>query len=156
MMPTTPRCSYSGIVPPSISLPGSHDACFSIGRVTKGLLIGIGDQIDIIEPVARFTEQLQREPGVGRIFNDGLEFWQPPQGVVYDLIWLQWCVIYLDDESLVRFLETCKTVLNPDGGIIVLKDNISIDGLDIPDDEDGGVTRYVMNSLRDASCRSRS
>lgn len=62
-----------------------------IGRVTEGLLLGVSDQVDIIEPVEKFTANLQSKPGVRNIFNVGLEEWCPAGGIQYDLIWIQWC-----------------------------------------------------------------
>ncbi|KAH7116616.1 alpha-N-methyltransferase NTM1, partial [Dactylonectria estremocensis] len=73
--------------------------------------------------------------------NVGLEGWQPTLGGSYDLIWTQWCVGHLDDKSLVQYLEKCKTVLNSDGGIIIIKENLSTWGVDKFDKLDGSVTR---------------
>lgn len=101
----------------------------------------MADRVDVIEPVAKFTAELEGKPGVGDIFNVGLEGWQPAQGVLYDLIWTQWCVGHLDDKSLVEYLERCRNVLNPDGGIIVVKENLSTWGADKFDETDGSVTR---------------
>ena len=112
-----------------------------IGRVTEGLLLGVSDQVDIIEPVEKFTANLQSKPGVRNIFNVGLEEWCPAEGIQYDLIWIQWCSNYLNDEQLVAFLQYCRQSLNPDGGVIVLKENLSTSGCDYFDPEDSSVTR---------------
>ncbi|KAM5349319.1 hypothetical protein ACJ41O_005824 [Fusarium nematophilum] len=109
--------------------------------ITEGLLLQVADRVDVIEPVAKFTAALCGKPGVGDIFNIGLEGWQPSQGVLYDLIWTQWCVGHLDDKALVQYLEKCKTVVNPDGGVIVIKENLSTWGVDKFDELDGSVTR---------------
>lgn len=105
------------------------------------MLVNIADRVDVIEPVAKFTALLEGTPGVGSIFNTGLEYWQPNPDVTYDLIWVQWCATYLDDESLVRFLERCMSVLSPDQGVIVLKENLSSSGEDFNEEYDGSVTR---------------
>ncbi|KPM43170.1 hypothetical protein AK830_g3410 [Neonectria ditissima] len=112
-----------------------------IGRITEGLLLRMAEQVDVIEPVVKFTDELQGKPGVGEIFNVGLEAWFPTEGVVYDLIWIQWCACYLSDELLVQFLERCKTVLNPEGGVMVVKENLSTWGYDKFDEVDNSVTR---------------
>ncbi|KAK4250301.1 alpha-N-methyltransferase NTM1 [Corynascus novoguineensis] len=113
-----------------------------IGRVTEGLLLdGIAQQVDVIEPIAKFTNQLQGKPGVRDIFNMGLEDWRPTKGVQYDLIWVQWCVGHLTDEQLVQFLVRCKTALNSKEGVIVVKENNSTIGRDEFDDVDSSVTR---------------
>ncbi|KAH8904884.1 hypothetical protein BR93DRAFT_898236 [Coniochaeta sp. PMI_546] len=111
-----------------------------IGRVTEGLLLDIADEVDIIEPVAKFTEALKCKPGVRNVFSMGLEEWKPSDGTRYGLIWTQWCVGHLTDAQLVRYLEHCKDALDSDG-IIVIKENLStIDG-DLFDDGDSSVTR---------------
>lgn len=115
-----------------------------IGRVTEGLLLdGITQQVDVIEPIAKFTSKLQGKPGVRTIFNMGLEEWQPAEGVLYDLIWVQWCVGHLTDKELVQFLVRCTSALNPDGGVIIVKENNSSSGRDEFDKVDSSVTRCV-------------
>ncbi|KAL7948770.1 alpha-N-methyltransferase NTM1 [Trichoderma barbatum] len=111
-----------------------------IGRVTEGLLLNIAEQVDVIEPVAKFTAALQNKPGVRTVFNIGLQDWRPTEEIRYDLIWVQWCVGHLTDIQLVDFFERCKEALNPDG-VIVIKENLSTNGEDIFDEEDSSVTR---------------
>jgi protein N-terminal methyltransferase len=124
----------------------THLATCSIGRVTTGLLTSIADKVDVIEPVAKFTASLEGNPDVGNIFNTGLEYWEPLPDVIYDLIWIQWCATYLDDESLIKFLERCMSVLNPDQGVIVVKENLSSSGEDFTEEYDGSVTRSASTS----------
>ncbi|KAK5998032.1 Alpha N-terminal protein methyltransferase 1 [Cladobotryum mycophilum] len=112
-----------------------------IGRITQGLLVDVAEQVDVVEPVAKFTEGLHGKPGVRNVFNIGLEEWQPAEGVQYDLIWVQWCLGHLTDQQLVEFLERCKGTLNPDGGVIVVKENLSSSGIDFFDEVDSSVTR---------------
>lgn len=114
-----------------------------IGRITEGLLVNVATEIDVVEPVAKFTVALHGKPGVRTIFNVGLEEWQPGEDVQYDLVWTQWCVGHLTDEQLVQYLERCKAVLEPESGVIVIKENISTNGVDIFDDVDSAVTRLV-------------
>lgn len=97
--------------------------------------------MDIIEPVAKFAALLQGSTGVRNIFHVGLQDWYPAEGLCYDLIWIQWCVGYLRDEQLVGYLKRCKTALNPDGGIIVVKENVSTSGSDAFDVMDASITR---------------
>lgn len=115
-------------------------AC-SIGRITEGLLLSLSQEVDVVEPIAKFTEALAKKGGVRQVFNIGLEEWQPSAGVKYDLVWNQWCVGHLNDEQLVQYLERCKTVLAPGDGLIVVKENISTSGVDLFDDQDSSVTR---------------
>jgi protein N-terminal methyltransferase len=104
------------------------------------LLLDIADEVDIIEPVAKFTDVLKGKPGVRNVFCMGLEEWQPVEGARYGLIWTQWCVGHLTDTQLVSYLEKCKDALDSDG-IIVVKENLStVDG-DLFDEGDSSVTR---------------
>ncbi|KAM0218183.1 hypothetical protein ACHAQD_007120 [Fusarium lateritium] len=94
-----------------------------IGRITEGLLLKVADQVDVVEPVVKFTDVLRGKPGVGEIHNVGLEKWQPTEGAV------------------VEFLERCKTVLEKEHGVVVLKENLSTWGQDDFDELDSSVTR---------------
>lgn len=116
------------------------DRMCRVGRITEGLLLGVAEQVDVIEPIAKFTAGLQSKPGVRSVFNIGLEEWVPSDGVKYELVWTQWCVGHLTDEQLVQYLERCKSVLTPEG-LIVVKENLSTSGVDVFDDVDSSVTR---------------
>ncbi|KAK5652775.1 hypothetical protein OQA88_9631 [Cercophora sp. LCS_1] len=115
-----------------------------IGRVTEGLLLGMADQVDIIEPIAKFTAALENKPGIRRIYNVGLEEWIPEEGICYDLIWTQWRVGHLSDEQLAEYLQRCRGVLSGDGGgVMVVKENLSTvpGGGNMFDEVDGSFTR---------------
>ena len=135
------------------------DCGAGIGRITKGLLLGVSEKVDVVEPVKKFTDELvqsltNEEPKEGRgqlgdIINLGLQDWVPEPGA-YDVIWNQWCLGHLTDAQLVVYLERCKQGLKPatEGdnatrSYIVVKENMSTDirHKDIYDDEDSSVTR---------------
>ena len=106
--------------------------------------------MDIIEPTIKFTDQLKDTPGIGEIYNVGLEEWEPgvDAETKYDLIWIQWCVVHLTDVQLVEFLRRCATALRTDQegkvtGRIVIKENLTTGGKDLFDEVDSSVTRYV-------------
>lgn len=101
----------------------------------------MADHVDVIEPVAKFAIALQAKAGVRNTFTLGLEEWQPEDGARYDLIWTQWCVGYLTDDELVRYLQRCKEALDSSAGVIVIKENLSTSGYDLFDDTDSSVTR---------------
>lgn len=115
---------------------------FRIGRITKGLLLNVAQEVDIVEPIAKFTDQLRGYPGIGSVFNVGLEKWYP-EGVQYDLVWTQWCLGHLSDDQVVGYLERCKGVLTP-AGVIVVKENLSTGDEDLFDETDSSVTRLVL------------
>jgi len=112
-----------------------------IGRVTKGLLLNVAANVDIVEPIVKFTDQIKGHEGVRHIFNVGLEEWEPPAGVKYDLIWVQWCLSQLTDAQVVKYLDTCKRVVTSPSTLVVVKENISTSDGDIFHEEDDSVTR---------------
>lgn len=140
------------------------DCGAGIGRITKGLLLGVGRRVDIVEPVKKFTDELVKElentaadaagqtagrGQVGEVINLGLQDWVPQAGA-YNLIWNQWCLGHLTDAQLVTYLERCKEgLVKPEAegekaeAWIVVKENLSTDiaHKDIYDDEDSSVTR---------------
>ena len=102
----------------------------------------MAENVDVVEPIAKFTAKLQDVSGVRSVFNVGLEDWKPSDPTIrYDLIWNQWCVGHLTDAQLVQYLVTCREVLNPNGGVIVVKENLSTTDEDAYDTIDSSVTR---------------
>ncbi|KAF2132397.1 hypothetical protein P153DRAFT_285042 [Dothidotthia symphoricarpi CBS 119687] len=150
---------------PPAPLERVADCGAGIGRITKGLLLGVSRRVDVVEPVKKFTDELVQGLGsgewagdgenrdgkgqVGDVINLGLQDWIPEPGA-YDLIWNQWCVGHLTDAQLVTYLERCKAgLLQPSTGEetrkswIVVKENLSTDirHKDLYDEEDSSVTR---------------
>ncbi|KNG46241.1 duf858 domain-containing protein [Stemphylium lycopersici] len=140
-------------------LPRVADCGAGIGRITKGLLLGVSEKVDIVEPVKKFTDELvhsleteEQKEGrgqVGQVINLGLQDWIPEPGA-YDVIWNQWCVGHLTDAQLVVYLQRCKEGLRPakqgdsaSRSWVVVKENMSTDihHKDIYDEEDSSVTR---------------
>ncbi|EGX90742.1 DUF858 domain protein [Cordyceps militaris CM01] len=114
--------------------------------ITTNLLLHVADEVDVVEPVARFTEPLKGTKGVRQIYNVGLEEWQPIQGTKYDIIWTQWCLGYLTDAQILKYLEVCKTVLTPESGLLIVKENVSSGLEDLFDAADNSVTRPKQSS----------
>ncbi|KAM3515526.1 hypothetical protein MY11210_000899 [Beauveria gryllotalpidicola] len=126
-----------------------------IGRITKGLLVNVAEHVDVVEPIAKFTDALRGKKGVRRVLNMGLEDWQggndddDDDGTTtttttttrYDLVWTQWCLGHLTDEQVRRYLERCREALVPGTGVIVVKENLSTSGVDVFDPVDSCVTR---------------
>lgn len=116
-----------------------------IGRVAE-VLLGIAETVDIVEPIAKFSDHLKDKEGIGKIFNVGLEDWLPeqvsPDHEPYDLIWNQWCLGHLTDAQLVVYLKNCGKILK-DGGWIIVKENMGTSGVDVFDEVDSSVTRCV-------------
>ncbi|ETW85869.1 hypothetical protein HETIRDRAFT_471078 [Heterobasidion irregulare TC 32-1] len=65
----------------------------------------------------------------------------------FDVVWCQWCLMYLSDTDLVAFLKRSKPALrDPKRSVIVVKENLCSDGeyntpITIFDQEDSSVTR---------------
>ncbi|OAL66049.1 hypothetical protein A7C99_3153 [Trichophyton rubrum] len=112
-----------------------------IGRFTQGVLLGLAEQVDVIEPIVKFTERLHGRSGIRDIFSVGLEEWDPAQDVKYDLIWNQWCLCHLTDEQLVQYLRRCNTALRAGTGLLIIKENLSIRGVDVFNSTDSTVIR---------------
>jgi protein N-terminal methyltransferase len=117
----------------------------SIGRITAGLLLSVAETVDIVEPIAKFSEHLKGRDGIGRIWSVGLEEWDfdgddVHESMKYDLIWNQWCLGHLTDTQLVEYLKKCARALRP-GGWIVVKENMSTADRDTFDNVDNSVTR---------------
>lgn len=143
-------------------LPRAADCGAGIGRITHGFLRSVVRRVDVVEPVRKFTEELQAAAAagagagkaggeVGEVLNLGLQDWTPEPGA-YNLIWNQWCLGHLTDVQLMAYLRRCRDGLvvpeGDEGGKafagawIVVKENMSTDadGRDIFD-EDSSVTR---------------
>lgn len=125
------------------------DCGAGIGRVTHGLLVNHFAVVDVVEPVAKFTQQLAATPvsesakgRLGTIHTCGLESFVPDGGVKYDCVWNQWCLGQLTDAQLVAWLRRCSQSL-VNGGWVVVKENMctNINGQDEFDEIDSSVTR---------------
>jgi protein N-terminal methyltransferase len=141
------------------------DCGAGIGRITKGLLLGVAKKVDVVEPVKKFTDELVQSLGngeyagdgdstegkgqVGEVINLGLQDWIPERGA-YDVIWNQWCLGHLTDKQLKVYLKRCTEGLKlaKEGeevaqSWIIVKENLSTDPRhkDVYDEEDSSVTR---------------
>ncbi|KAI9507375.1 AdoMet dependent proline di-methyltransferase-domain-containing protein [Russula earlei] len=69
----------------------------------------------------------------------------------FDVVWCQWCLIYMKDTDLIAFLKRSQAALRKEGpGVIVVKDNVCQDGEGgVPeilfDEKDSSVTRYFSS-----------
>jgi protein N-terminal methyltransferase len=154
------RGTQRGVKQPLPLLKRVADCGAGIGRITKALLFGVAEQVDVVEPVKKFTDEFvasltpEESQKLGEVKNLGLQDWVPEKEA-YDLIWNQWCLGHLTDEQLVAYLRRCKdgirgkgsTDSEPCNSWIVVKENMStnIYGNDIYDPEDSSVTRSDTN-----------
>ena len=134
------------------------DCGAGIGRVTKGLLLNIFDKVEMIDTCREHLDSAQEFLG-GELFSRvsaqhccGLEDFQPIEKV-YDLVWIQWVIIYLSDYDFIALLARFKRSLK-EGGYIVIKDNVCKSGSEM-DEQDGSVTRsdYQLKQIfKKAGC----
>lgn len=124
------------------------DVGAGIGRITRDLLWKVSDQVDLLEPVKPFVQQMENElvavkakGKLGDIYDIGMQEWQPAPEKVgkYWLVWCQWCVGQLPDDALVEFWARCKSALMANGTLIVKENIAPVD--DIFDETDSSVTR---------------
>jgi protein N-terminal methyltransferase len=126
------------------------DCGAGIGRVAKNLLLTFYDTIDLLEQDPTFAKKAEDTIAafnkLGHVFVTSLQEFQPSTDYKYDLIWIQWVLIYLKDEDLVKFLRVCHVALNKNG-VIVIKENLTSDASEelIRDEQDSSVTRPLKN-----------
>jgi protein N-terminal methyltransferase len=124
------------------------DCGAGIGRITKNLLTKIFTKTDLVDPIESFTKDVlegdflrpEREANkIGQVFSMGLEQFTPEKGK-YSVIWNQWCLGHLTDTDLVDYFRRCREGLVPDGGVIIVKENLTY-GVDNFDELDSSFTR---------------
>lgn len=141
-----------------------------IGRVTKHLLLPMYKTVDMLEQNLAYLNESYNFVGngdlggaVGKRIACGMQSFRAA-GVVgldgqatgtledrYDLIWIQWCVIYLTDDDFVSFLLECTKALASEG-IICLKDNVARSGF-LVDKDDSSIMRsdkYLKHIFKQA------
>lgn len=138
--------------------PIALDVGAGIGRVTKHLLLPLFHTVDMLEQNLYYLQQSHtfipsELPGgtVGKRIACGMQNFLAT-GVLgadqiltgslegrYNLIWIQWCIIYLTDDDLITFLRQCAKCLAP-GGFLCLKDNVAKTGF-LVDKEDSSIMR---------------
>lgn len=126
------------------------DCGAGVGRVSRALLLHYFQEVDLIEPSAHLLEAAKKDllgpkktsyPASHRavgFFQQGLESFIPEPSR-YDVVWVQWAMLYLKDEDAIIFLQRCASALKP-GGLIFVKENVCNQGF-IVDLEDASVTR---------------
>lgn len=115
------------------------DVGAGIGRITKSLLLPRFGVVDMLEQNASYLEKSVSfiglsTPGfgvVGRRMAQGMQDFDVVDKVTGDssserwnLVWIQWVIIYLTDDDFVSFIRKLLRCLAPDG-IICMKDNIA-------------------------------
>lgn len=101
------------------------DCGAGVGRITEGLLLReVTDAVDLLEPCGHLLQEARERlvQSKARHFlelslQDVTEL--PDQ---YDLIWVQWVLLYLTDADLLAVLERLRGALRPNG-VLIIKEN---------------------------------
>ncbi|KAI5704120.1 hypothetical protein M8J75_002187 [Diaphorina citri] len=124
------------------------DVGAGIGRISKYLLAKHFDKIDLLEQSSKFIEQAKEEilkdcDKLDKCYNVGIQDFKPEDlNIKYDVIWIQWVLMFILDEDIIKFLNLCKQILNKNG-IIIIKDNVASGVKNEYDDEDSSVVRSL-------------
>jgi len=114
------------------------DCGAGIGRVTKLLLAKAFNNVDILEPTQHYIDTCREYVDNDRLkelYHTSLQEFVIPSNK-YDVIWAQWCLLYLPNDAFVEFIRKALKALKK-GGIIVIKENIcdneSVYNVDVTD-----------------------
>lgn len=125
-----------------------------IGRVSKRLLLKFFEKVDLVDQNENFLKEARNYIGSDlydqrcSVTCSSLHNFEPENGVLYDVLWLQWCSGYLyPDEHLINFLKRSKSMIKPNG-LVFLKDNHTNTDEDDLDMQDGSVTRSYTHIVR--------
>lgn len=123
-----------------------HQDCGAgIGRVTKNLLLPLFKTVHLVEQNASLLSNsityLSLETNRTEHINLGIQDYTP-KDYLFDLIWIQWVIGYLNDEALISFLKRCGKGINKNG-YIGIKDNCLRGEGEAFDKEDSSVTRSI-------------
>lgn len=144
------------------------DVGAGIGRVTRYLLSEEFDTVDLLEQSVAYINESDAyldsvKHKVGRRIACGMQEFRATgltarNGVeagdlrkTYDVVWIQWTVIYLHDDDFVAFVQECIKCLTPNG-IIVVKDNVARTGF-LVDKDDSSImrsNRYMLHLFKRA------
>ncbi|EZG79805.1 methyltransferase domain protein [Gregarina niphandrodes] len=121
-----------------------------IGRVTTRVLLPYSEHIDVFEPVAANREVALKTLPHDRctFYPDTLQQWTPRRES-YDLIWIQFSLIYTSDDECLALLKRAQRAVQGRRGYVVIKDNMPLgNAKPVQDSTDGSVVRSTDHLLR--------
>ena len=94
-----------------------------IGRISKELLVNFFDKVDIVDQAPNLiatAKETITNPRMRNFYVSGLQdFVFEDQ---YDCIWIQWVLLHMVDDDVIKFLIKCKKNLK-EGGMLCVKEN---------------------------------
>eukprot|EP00873_Tetraselmis_striata_P039931 jgi/Tetstr1/460195/TSEL_005510.t1 len=124
------------------------DCGAGVGRVSAELLLHHFHEVDLLEPVDKLLKKAEATLSKGgkwpashravKYLCQGLQEFHP-EPERYDVVWIQWALLYLTDEDCKTLFDRCRAGLKADG-IVVVKENICKEGF-IVDKSDSSLTR---------------
>ena len=111
-----------------------------IGRIAGKLLVKHFESVDIVdqaENLIKTAKETIKDPHMKNFYVSGLQDFAF-EGK-YDCIWVQWVLLHMTDEDVVKFLKKCKESV-AEGGILVVKENEKVKGFML-DKLDYSITR---------------
>ncbi len=110
------------------------DCGAGIGRVTSSVLANYFEKVDLMEQDEKFVEKCRENfkgnNKIRHIFQNSFQnfsFSDGKEQLLYDVIWIQWCVENIDDDDLHEFLVKSRQSLK-NNGLIIVKENIVAKG----------------------------
>ncbi|KAI5630719.1 adoMet dependent proline di-methyltransferase domain-containing protein [Phthorimaea operculella] len=85
-------------------------------------------EIDLVEQNEQFADaalhfmQQNHRDKLGTMYKMKVQDFHPD--TYYDVIWIQWLLMYLTDRDAISLLNRCRLALKPNG-VIILKENVS-------------------------------
>ncbi|KAI3386840.1 hypothetical protein SNEBB_000366 [Seison nebaliae] len=121
------------------------DCGCGIGRITEKVLMRFFDRIDCVDISGKHLDCLKRRLSsekIENIYEESLHKFIPKPDY-YDCIWIQWVILYLNDEDAKEFLMRCGRSLRKDGkeSSIILKVNVARNDDGIYDKDDRSFVR---------------
>lgn len=143
------------------------DCGSGVGRISKELLLPLCAEVDLIEPSAHLLKAAKDDltgPGpkpypadhtAERFYQVGIQDFMP-MADRYDIIWVQWCLMYLSDLDVISWLNRCASTIRA-GGIIVIKENLCPgNSRALLDEEDASIARsdeYLRELFKKANMK---
>eukprot|EP00928_Gymnodinium_smaydae_P033972 TRINITY_DN24188_c0_g2_i1.p1 TRINITY_DN24188_c0_g2~~TRINITY_DN24188_c0_g2_i1.p1 ORF type:complete len:674 (+),score=160.11 TRINITY_DN24188_c0_g2_i1:65-2023(+) len=144
-----PAAADAAVVGKQRRFRSALDCGAGVGRITEALLLPRAVAADLVEPSPPLLQEarrrLQGTSGARRFLELPLQALGRGEAELldgeYDLIWIQWVLLYLTDADLILFLRRMKAALAQDGWIVVKENCMLNRSRGMVGKEDASLTR---------------